>query len=650
MKLMWIAVLLLSCVPASHGYQGISNMAGCQALEDKDRRLECKKNYAGNLQCKDLTACNERFSTTMRNGGGVNPYTGNAISFSLCSDKEAARRIGMTCKKFPWYNGGYPMMAELDWDAEWEIFDCTQTKSYTVNGMTYSYCHEWNDKEYGTDEYELGTFTCQTTAKSSDGSTYCKTWTSIQRETKMCSGASSCTPNCREPTFCQKTCCRSHEDNHGRRYQTCEDCSYTPETQWEYSSAECTSANAQGVCLEWKQEEWDEASESFIEYEEYTCDEISKSGKYCTLWHGSVDSELEFEMASCECVDSNDADRYYCTNWECYEQGMEYFFPSLPFSLVSIVLPLPILAITAFFYFMRGDHRKQELFFFRTFLGLYVIVYIGLQIATIFTGGIMNLILGIIFNWIFFPLCFFVPLSTAAGRKAHNSVKRALSRKKIAPEMDKDRPAYAYGEKVDIHVGPWNEPSPKTVEIPAGVVWVSKIPNNPQAKGWTDTFNITFDLKRMVVEVQRSDAHGGWGQQLVLSGFKGSAPPDEDEEAGMKPREEGDALPSYVTATTGSPGPLPGGGNSAPVTEANKIEIVAAPAPAPAGADTSSADQERAELQRQLDEQRKKAKEMSSKVHMMEMHQELEAAKKHEEELAAKLAAMEIERADQLAP
>lgn len=65
------------------------------------------------------------------------------------------------------------------------------------------------------------------------------------------------------------------------------------------------SVNDDGAWLTWHQEEYDLGGLHFREYEDYVCEEVSTSGRYCQRWYGNIDSEEEFEYSSCECQDDN---------------------------------------------------------------------------------------------------------------------------------------------------------------------------------------------------------------------------------------------------------------------------------------------------------------------------------------------------------
>ena len=76
-------------------------------------------------------------------------------------------------------------------------------------------------------------------------------------------------------------------------------------SQSEYSVATVVTVNDDGAWLTWHQEEYDLGNMYFREYEDYTCQEVSVSGKYCHRWIGNIDSEEEFEYSTCECQDDN---------------------------------------------------------------------------------------------------------------------------------------------------------------------------------------------------------------------------------------------------------------------------------------------------------------------------------------------------------
>ena len=76
--------------------------------EDYADVVGCRERHSGGLQCRDTSKCK---------GGG-----------SSCSDADAARRVGMTCAGFPWWNGGWPL-SQPYWHDEQEFYECDTTAS-----------------------------------------------------------------------------------------------------------------------------------------------------------------------------------------------------------------------------------------------------------------------------------------------------------------------------------------------------------------------------------------------------------------------------------------------------------------------------------------------------------------------------------------
>ena len=241
-KLSWIAALLpFNCLgrPYAENPQ-VNNAWRCNSMTDPKKKHTCRKSRAANLWCRDFSRC-EYGSPSMQTKMHIHPDSGRLFEALHCSDSDVARRVGMTCSEFPFYNGGYPVLAKgIEWDEEWEQYDCKETN------LDQSVCMSWSTHEMSTFEYEVGFSNCTSIAETASGYKYCQTWKTQQRETQKCgSKAHGCSPNCLEPTYCFKRCCR---DSH------CYDCSYTPHMELEYSEAECTKVNEKGACLEWSQE------------------------------------------------------------------------------------------------------------------------------------------------------------------------------------------------------------------------------------------------------------------------------------------------------------------------------------------------------------------------------------------------------------
>lgn len=147
--------------------------------------VACRKAMAGNLNCFQKEYCVLNGKGSLNQARVIVPFTSNTMVINQCSDQDAAKRIGMTCDTFPGYMGGYPLFSPLKWDDEWEQYTCIQNSSNT-------YCDKWESYESSEDEYELGVYTCQSTAVSTNGVTYCESFTSVQEERTKCDRYAVC--------------------------------------------------------------------------------------------------------------------------------------------------------------------------------------------------------------------------------------------------------------------------------------------------------------------------------------------------------------------------------------------------------------------------------------------------------------------------
>ena len=168
----------------SSEYYPENSVACANQPTDKDV-VACRKAMAGNLNCFQKDYCVLGGEGSMSQASMIVPFTSNMMTISKCSDQDAAKRIGMTCDTFPGYMGGYPMFSPLKWDDEWERYTCIQNSSNT-------YCNKWESYEDSVDEYELGVYTCTSTAVSTNGVTYCESFTSVQEERKKCDQYTVC--------------------------------------------------------------------------------------------------------------------------------------------------------------------------------------------------------------------------------------------------------------------------------------------------------------------------------------------------------------------------------------------------------------------------------------------------------------------------
>ena len=120
--------LLLLRTPGASSEMHPEPAGYCRKYADE---VGCRERHSGGLQCRDPSKCK---------GGG-----------SSCSDADAARRVGMTCAGFPWWNGGWPLSA-LHWDKERESYECDTTASPSG---TSDYCSQWITIEDSADEWAI---------------------------------------------------------------------------------------------------------------------------------------------------------------------------------------------------------------------------------------------------------------------------------------------------------------------------------------------------------------------------------------------------------------------------------------------------------------------------------------------------------------
>ena len=85
---------------------------------------------------------------------------------------DLARKAGHVCgTKFPYYNGGYPIL-NLDYDSEDEEYKCLNS--------TGEFCKKWSAIERSREEWEYGTCECLQGAK------FCSYWECNQIEGRKC--------------------------------------------------------------------------------------------------------------------------------------------------------------------------------------------------------------------------------------------------------------------------------------------------------------------------------------------------------------------------------------------------------------------------------------------------------------------------------
>lgn len=181
------ALLLLLCVAvvlhSTYSEYYPENAISCRdELTDKDE-VACRKVLAGNLNCFQKDYCVTGGKGDMSQAEVIVPFNSHVMTIAKCSDQDGAKRIGMTCDGWPGYMGGYPMYSPLKWDDEWEKYTCLQNNTL---------CTEWESYEDSPTEYEIGTYTCQSTAVSTNGIMYCESFTSVQVETKKCGDSAVC--------------------------------------------------------------------------------------------------------------------------------------------------------------------------------------------------------------------------------------------------------------------------------------------------------------------------------------------------------------------------------------------------------------------------------------------------------------------------
>ena len=153
--------LLLSGTPGASSEMYPDPARYCKNYADE---VGCRERHSGGLHCRDTSKCN----------------LGN------CSDADAARRVGMTCAGFPWWNGGWPL-SSLHWDDEREFYECDTTASPS---STSDYCSQWITIEDSEDEWEVGVCKCTQGRNDNEfGRPYCANWTCEQVEVDKCKGS-----------------------------------------------------------------------------------------------------------------------------------------------------------------------------------------------------------------------------------------------------------------------------------------------------------------------------------------------------------------------------------------------------------------------------------------------------------------------------
>lgn len=324
--------------------------------------LQCKKNVAGGQECHQRKYCNDS----------------NAF---YCSDDHAARRAGMLCDGWPYYNGGYPM-SSLHWDDENELYECK-----TFNGTGASgFCGHWESRENSPDEAEFGECTC---AETSINGRYCQRWNCEQEEFDKCDYGEWCT-SC-HPTLGCNYCYRCRgTDSDGYSY------SYRVIPEEERSDCHCIQASTNGnYCDTWYCYEYSPQGHGPPEDEYYYCREEDATGNFCSEWDGLIDGAEEFEFSQCSCTQTHSSG--ICGNWRCYEKGMNYFYPNLFWSLLSTIFGAPAaLYLTAVALDEVNQMNDSGMSFFCRWTGA-IIIYIvwagGWTILCVWLGGLNVLVI-----------------------------------------------------------------------------------------------------------------------------------------------------------------------------------------------------------------------------------------------------------------
>ena len=227
--------LLLSGTPGASLRRDPDTAIYCNTYADE---VGCRERTSGGLHCRDLSKCND---------------------LSNCSDADAARRVGMTCAGFPWWNGGWPL-SPLHWDDEREFYECDTTASPS---STSDYCSQWMTVEDSEHEWEVGV--CKCTQERNDnelGRPYCANWSCEQVEVSKCrskmvqegpddgDGAwlrerfPGFRPSRRGDWDKYPYVCMCYSDHRGRY-----ECG--PEVETEKTDCSCLEVANQGVCKRW---------------------------------------------------------------------------------------------------------------------------------------------------------------------------------------------------------------------------------------------------------------------------------------------------------------------------------------------------------------------------------------------------------------
>lgn len=330
--------------------------------ENEHKTYESNINYDGGMTCHD---------------NGI--YCKNIN----CTDKEAALTIGMTCNKFPVYNGGYPL-SNIEWVKTEVVYNC-----FIDNG---NYCVMWKSIEQGYTsgnndyiyDYKLGIYNCTV-----EGENECNVWDSYIIEAKYCE--------------------ESYRFKVDGSYVLCEknfisnNLIYAPEQRLFSGKTECINITKDietniTYCNEW--------TEQLISSDENTYDRNKKSictefnGIYCNKWNTITTSKVMFEVE--ECI------RYDINNIVCNKKFTNMFIPNQLFVLASLCLLIVIFGFIGIFIGMlleiygkfSKNVKKLEQTLDRLFSNVYFAVFCVVManvfnIVFVWLGGIL---LFIIFN------------------------------------------------------------------------------------------------------------------------------------------------------------------------------------------------------------------------------------------------------------
>ena len=118
----------------------------------------------------------------------------------------------------------------------------------------------------------------------------------------------------------------------------------------EYNECKCDVAlYIENYCQQWTCLTL-ENEDKIIENGTYECTE-DYQGQYCNAWHGDVDSEWEFELSSCKCINQS---YDMCLEWTCTERDMPKQYVFVPHDGINAGLLHAILWPLLFAYWFAG--------------------------------------------------------------------------------------------------------------------------------------------------------------------------------------------------------------------------------------------------------------------------------------------------------